>query len=222
MAAPGEVSMAHRGVLFLDEIAEFARPALEALRQPLESGFVTVARAARTVTYPAQFMLVAAMNPCPCGNYLSRNKECRCTQAQKKRYLDRISAPLLDRFDLFVEMSEVEHGDLISKHVPESSETIRARVNAARAVQLERYRNEPVFCNAQLDARTLKTHVSLSPDAQKLSEMAFAQKRLGMRAQSRVLKVARTIADLDGGGLVEERHVAEALQYKEQINRYWS
>ncbi len=221
-ATPGEVSMAHRGVLFLDEIAEFARPALEALRQPLESGFVTVARASRTVTYPAQFMLIAAMNPCPCGNYLSRNKECRCTSAQKKRYLDRISAPLLDRFDLFVEMSEVEYNDLVSKRVPESSETIRRRVNAARAIQLERYKGEAVFCNAQLDARTLKAYAGLTPQAKKLAEAAFAQKRLGMRAHSRIQKVARTIADLDGGGPVEERHVAEALQYKEQINRYWS
>ncbi len=221
-ATPGEVSMAHRGVLFLDEIAEFARPALEALRQPLESGYVTVARAARTVTYPAQFMLIAAMNPCPCGNYLSRNKECRCTSSQKKRYLDRISAPLLDRFDLFVEMSEVEYNDLISKRVPESSETIRKRVNAAREIQLARYESEPIFCNAQLDARSLRAYANLTPEAKKLTEAAFAQKRLGMRAHSRIQKVARTIADLDGSVPVEERHVAEALQYKEQINRYWS
>lgn len=222
-ATPGEVSMAHRGILFLDEIAEFARPALEALRQPLESGCVRVARASRTVTYPAQFMLVAAMNPCPCGNFLSRSRQCRCTASQRKRYLDRISAPLLDRFDLFVEMSEVEYSDLTaaSKRTPESSETIRARVNAARAIQRARYASEPIVCNAQLDARTLKAFAGLTPQAQGLLEAAFVKKSLGMRTHSRIIKVARTIADLSGGGAVQERHVAEALQYKEQISRYW-
>ena len=220
-AMPGEISLAHYGVLFLDEFPEFRKDALEALRQPMEDGSVTIARAAVRSTYPADFMLVAAMYPCPCGNYGSRTAPCRCTQQQIARYLGRISGPLLDRIDLHVEMSEVGYDDIASRQAGEPSETVRARVNAARQIQAERYREEGILFNAQLTSRMAMQYCTLDARAEALLRKAFATLKLSARAYTRVLKVARTIADLEGSRIICAHHVGEAVQYRSLESKYW-
>lgn len=218
-ARPGEVSLAHGGVLFLDELPEFRRDALEALRQPLEDHQVTVARVNATATYPARFMLVASMNPCPCGQY--GTEACRCTPLQIRRYLNRISGPLLDRMDLEVEMGAVQYEDIASKAKEESSADIKARVDSARALQLERYRGQDVYCNAQLDTRLTKRYCVLDDEGESLMKHAFTQMGLSARAYGRILKVARTIADLEGSEGIQVQHIAEAVQYRSLDRKYW-
>ena len=204
-ALPGEISLAHLGVLFLDELPEFPRDVLEALRQPLEDGTVTVSRIAATVTYPAAFMLVAAMNPCPCGNAGSRTQPCRCTAAQVQRYRARISGPLLDRIDIHIEMPEVGYRELSDRSRGEPSSAIRARVNAARARQRERFAGE---------ANQVRAWCTPEGAAERLLQQAFTRLRLSARAYQRILKVARTIADLAGSERIMEQHYAEAIQYR--------
>lgn len=220
-AMPGEISLAHYGVLFLDEFPEFRKDTLEALRQPMEDGSVTIARAATRSTYPADFMLVAAMNPCPCGNYGSRISPCRCTQQQIARYLNRISGPMLDRVDLHVEMSEVGFEDIASRSAGERSETVRARVNAARRVQALRYKREGILFNAQLTSRMTARFCALDAQAEALLRKAFASLRLSATAYTRILKVSRTIADLEGSEAIRSHHVAEAVQYRSLESKYW-
>ncbi len=213
-ALPGEISLAHYGVLFLDELPEFKHDVLEALRQPLEDGFITVSRAAATATYPAEFVLVAAMNPCPCGNYGSRIHPCRCTQSQVERYRGRISGPLLDRIDIHVEMPEVGFSELSERSRGETSAAVRARVEQARRVQRERFRDEGILLNAQMNPRQIRKYCLPDPASERLLRLAYDELQLSARAYQRILKVARTIADVEGEEMIRQAHYAEAIQYR--------
>ncbi|MEG1932933.1 MAG: YifB family Mg chelatase-like AAA ATPase, partial [Pygmaiobacter sp.] len=217
---PGEISLAHNGVLFLDELPEFHRDALEVLRQPMEDGKVTVSRVSASATFPCRIMLVAAMNPCPCGFYGHPTKICNCTPSAIDRYLQKISGPLLDRVDLHVEVPPVDYAELSAKAGGESSADIRARVIAAREVQLHRYAGTGVTCNAQLTPALLRRHCKLTPAADKLMATAFARLGLSARAYDRVLKVSRTIADLECSVLIDVPHVSEAIQYRTLDRKY--
>ena len=210
---PGEISLAHNGVLFLDELPEFPRNVLETLRQPLENKSVTIARVGGTLTYPADFMLIAAMNPCPCG-YRGDPARCRCTPREIARYTGKISGPLLDRMDLMVEAAAVPYDDLNHARPQESSAAIRERVLRAQAVQAERYQNEGIRFNSQLSAEQITRFCPLGAPEAALLKAAFDQLGLSARAYHRILKVARTIADLAGSPQITARHLAEAIQYR--------
>ncbi len=220
-ARPGEVSLAHNGVLFLDELPEFSRSALEALRQPLEDGIVSVARVKRQAQYQSSFMLVAAMNPCPCGYYGSTRRTCRCTPPEIRKYLDRVSGPLLDRIDLQIEVDSVPVSEINSDEPSESSATVAERVRKARMIQLERYKGTGKHCNAQLSNTEVKHFCTPDSDAIRLLNAAVDTLHLSMRAYHRILKVSRTIADLDGASTISSVHVAEAVQYRELDQKYW-
>ena len=220
-ALPGEISLAHFGVLFMDEFTQFPPSVLEALRQPLEDGVVTVTRAAAKTTYPAEFMLVAAMNPCPCGNLGSKTKECRCTPAQIERYRNRLSSPLLDRLDIHIEMNEVNYGDLTDRTPGESSEAVRARVTRAREMQSERYKDDGILFNSQLNTAQMRKYCRMEPEAEEVLHMAYDRLRLSARAYTRVIKVARTIADIDGSDRILKKHVLEAVTYRGLEEKYW-
>jgi magnesium chelatase family protein len=211
---PGEVSLAHNGVLFLDELPEFRRNVLEVMRQPLEDGNITVARAMGSINYPAGFMLVAAMNPCVCGFLTDPQKECICTPIQIQRYRSRVSGPLLDRIDIQIEVPGLRYQELASKDAGENSSAIRQRVNRARAIQLQRFEKTKIHANAQMGAREIRRHCVVKEDADKLLETAINKLGLSARAYSRVLKVGRTIADLAGVENIEASHIAEAIQYR--------
>ena len=213
-AMPGEISLAHMGVLFLDEFPEFQRDVLESLRQPLEDGIVTVSRSRASCTYPASFMLVAAMNPCPCGNRGSRTKACTCTPNQIQRYARRISGPLLDRIDMFIEMNDVPFEDLSGKGTGEPSASIRRRVTTARERQLERFGRESTRTNARMSIQEIEAYCPLDVGCQDMMERAFRRMNLSARAYQRLRKVARTIADLDGSAEIQEKHLAEAIRYR--------
>ena len=220
-ALPGEISLAHYGVLFMDEFPQFPSMVLEALRQPLEDGVVTITRAAAKTTYPAEFMLVAAMNPCPCGNFGSKTKECRCTPAQIERYRSRISSPLLDRLDIHIEMTEVNYEDLTSKAMGESSASIRERVCAARRIQAERYKDDGILFNSQLNTPLMRKYCRMAPEAEELLHSAYERFKLSARAYTRVIKVARTIADISGEQVIGKQHVLEAVRYRGLDEKYW-
>jgi len=211
---PGEVSLAHNGVLFLDELPEFRRNVLEVMRQPLEDGNITVSRAMGSINYPASFMLVAAMNPCVCGFLTDPQKECTCTPLQIQRYRSKVSGPLLDRIDIQVEVPGLRYQELASKDAGESSDIIRRRVNQARAIQLQRFEKTKIHANAQMGTREIKRYCVVKDDAEKLLETAINKLGLSARAYSRVLKVGRTIADLAGAEGIEASHIAEAIQYR--------
>jgi magnesium chelatase family protein len=200
--------------LFLDELPEFKRNVLEVLRQPLENGLVTVSRAAATVAYPAQFVLVAAMNPCPCGFYGDSRHQCTCTPGMITRYRSKVSGPLMDRIDIHMDVPAVPYKQLSNEYAGEKSESIRSRVSEARSRQLQRFSNDKIFANGQMKTRHLKKHCTLTSEAQGLLDTAMQRLGLSARAYSRILKVSRTIADLDASGNIDSRHIAEAIQYR--------
>jgi magnesium chelatase family protein len=218
--APGEISMAHHGVLFLDELPEFKRNVLETMRQPLEEGTVTISRAAGTMTFPSEFMLVAAMNPTPDGKM---PHESRSSPREIQNYLGRISGPLLDRIDLHVEVPAVKFQDIASAKPGEPSADIRARVIAARRIQLERFAQRPrVSCNARMSSKDLKVWCRLDDDTMELLKMAMSNFNLSARAYDRILKVARTIADLAGSESIGADHISEAIQYRSLDRQLWT
>ena len=220
-ALPGEISKAHNGVLFLDELPEYRRDVLEALRQPMEDGFVTITRVNAQSTYPARFVLVCSMNPCPCGHLGSRTQQCRCTPNEIRRYLNRISGPLLDRIDMHIEVESIPAEKLSETGLSEDSASIRARVVKAREVQLARYSDIGIHANAELNARTLAWACRMTPAAQALLLASTERLKLSNRAYTRILKVARTIADLDGCEIIDEAQIAEAVQYRALDRKYW-
>jgi magnesium chelatase family protein len=211
---PGEVSLAHNGVLFLDEAPEFRKNVLEGLRQPVEDGKVTIARALSSITYPARFMLVASMNPCPCGYLSDPNRECTCSAHQIQRYKARISGPLLDRIDLHVEVPSVRYRDLSKEEGGEGSDDIRKRVDRAMTIQGERFHRSQIHCNAQMSNRHIKKFCPIDEAGKRLMEMAIDRLGMSARAYTRILKIARTIADLEEKEAIESIHVSEAIQYR--------
>ena len=219
---PGEVSLAHNGVLFLDELAEFDRRTLEILRQPLEDRKVTISRSAGTVSYPCTIMLIGAMNPCPCGYYGHPKRKCICSKQKVTSYLSKISGPLLDRFDLHIEASPVEYADLSSTAKEESSAEVRKRVIAARKIQEERFRGTDITCNALITPDKLQKMCPMDEPAQMLMKGVFDKLGLSARAYDRILKVARTIADIDNSEVIKKQHVAAAAQYRSLDRKYWS
>jgi magnesium chelatase family protein len=218
---PGEVSLAHNGVLFLDEFPEFNKNVLEVLRQPLEDGMVTISRVQSTLTFPAQFMLAAAMNPCPCGYYTDPSRECTCTPHQIQKYLGKISGPLLDRIDLHIEVPALKWKEISNDRPGEPSEAIRERISRARTIQQERFKGEGIHCNAQMSTTHLREHCRLDEASQSLLKAAMERFGLSARAYDRILKVARTIADLDGEKNIRSAYIAEAIQYRNLDRSVW-
>jgi magnesium chelatase family protein len=218
---PGEISLAHNGVLFLDELPEFNKNTLEVLRGPLEDGIVTISRINATLTYPCNFMLVASMNPCPCGFYGSPDKECTCSNQAIQKYMGKISGPLLDRIDIQVEVTPVKYEKLQNSEAIETSEQIKQRVNKARKIQLERYKDLDIYSNSQLTPKLIEKYCKLDEPSKKILKKAFESLGLSARAHGRILKVARTIADLEGKEKIEVGHISEAIQYRSLDKKYW-
>ncbi len=219
---PGEISLSHNGVLFLDELPEFRRDALEVMRQPLEDGEITITRVGGTVTYPCSVMLVASMNPCPCGYYGDPVRECTCSQSQIARYVSKISGPLLDRIDLHIEVPSVKYEELETKEKGESSADIKARADKARKIQIERYKYSKIYSNSQLTPELMNKYCTPSAEAGELLKHAYESMGLSARAHNRILKVARTIADLAGSEKIETEHIAEAIQYRALDKKFFN
>jgi len=219
---PGEVSLAHNGILFLDELPEFARNVLEVMRQPLEDGQVTISRASTSLTFPARFMLAAAMNPCPCGYFGDTSRECSCSPTMIQRYVSKISGPLLDRIDIHIEVPAVRYADLAAKPPGEGSVEIRERVTAARRVQQERFKDQKIYSNAQMTPRLIRQHCEIDDDSRRHLEHAMNKMGLSARAYDRILKVSRTLADLDRLERIHARHISEAIQYRSLDRNYWA
>ena len=218
----GEISLAHYGVLFLDELTEFHKSTLEVLRGPLEDRQVTVSRVNGSFTYPANFMFAASMNPCPCGYFGSKDKECTCTTNSISKYMGKISGPLLDRIDICIEVSPVKYQKLDSSEKIETSEEIKKRVNKARKIQLERYKSNKILSNSELTPKLIEKYCTLDSKGKLILENAFNKLKLSARAYGRILKVARTIADLDESENIEVKHKAGAIQYRSIDRKYWS
>lgn len=219
---PGEISLAHNGVLFLDELPEFNKSVIEILRGPIEDKFVTISRLNSSVTYPCNFMFIASMNPCPCGYYGSKDKNCSCKESQIKKYLNKISGPLLDRIDIHIEVENVKYSKLENENsYVEPSSSIRKRVNFARQIQLRRYKKYNIYSNSELNPKLMSIYCNLNPQCKKILESAFEKFGLSARAYSRILKVARTIADLDNSINIEIPHISEAIQYRSLDRKFW-
>jgi len=219
---PGEVSLSHHGVLFLDEMPEFHKDVLEVLRQPMEDGRVTISRASMSLTYPAQFMLAGAMNPCPCGYHGDVSRECTCTPLQIQRYMSRISGPLMDRIDIHIEVPAVKFKDLAGQATGEKSQQIRERINKARKIQLERFKEEKhIFCNAHMESREIRKYCIIDDESKELLRMAITKLGLSARAYDRIQKVSRTIADLEGLENILPQHISEAIQYRSLDRNLW-
>ena len=219
---PGEISLAHNGVLFLDEFPEFRKDALEVLRQPLEDGIVTIARVNATLTYPSNTMLIAAMNPCKCGYYGDGTNRCTCSEGQIKQYLGKISGPLLDRIDLHIEVPAVKYDELTDKAPAESSKEIKKRVESARKIQKERFKNDKgIYCNAQMTEKMVEKYCALGEQEQLVLKQAFDNLGLSARAHNRILKVARTIADLKLSENIQIDHIAQAIYFRSLDRKYW-
>lgn len=220
-AKPGEISLAHNGVLFLDELPEYERKTLETLRQPLEDGTITVARSKQTVTYPANFILIASMNPCPCGYYGSKIKQCSCTPTQIHKYLNKLSGPLMDRIDLHVEVDNITYDEITADTTAETSAEIRKRVNFARNIQRNRFKSSSQHCNSEMNPVQTKKFCKLDASSELIIKQAFENLSLSARAYDKILKIARTIADLEGEEIIKTSHLAEALQYRGLDQKYW-
>ena len=218
---PGEVSLAHNGVLYLDELAEFSRNVLEVLRQPMEDHWIHIARAQASLTYPANFMFIGSMNPCPCGYYGHPTEPCQCSTQSIQRYLGKISHPLLDRIDIHVELSPVKFQDISKESKEETSEEIRNRVIKARNKQLERFKDSNYFCNANIRDREIKKYCKINQESEKLIEMAFKKYHFSARSYHKILKVARTIADLEDSEDIKQEHLLEAIRYRSIESKYW-
>lgn len=218
---PGEVSLSHNGVLFLDELPEFQKNVLEVLRQPIEDGVVYISRVNATLSYPAKFMFIASMNPCPCGYYGDPLHDCTCNQGSIDRYLGKISNPLLDRIDIHIEVSPVEYKDLKDESKGESSSVIRERVKRARDIQIERYTKDKIYNNSQILNKDIKKYCKLNSSSEKIMKDAFVKYRFSARTYNKLLKVARTIADLEAMELIEDKHILEAIRYRTLDNKYW-
>ena len=219
---PGEVSLAHNGLLFLDELPEFDRNVLEVLRQPLEDGRVTISRASMSVTFPSRFMMAAAMNPCPCGFFNDPKRECKCSPLQIQRYVAKISGPLLDRIDIHIDVPAVKFVELTNQTPSEPSSDIRQRVERTRQIQFHRFAGEKVYCNAQMSPRLIRKYCAIDSTAKTLLETALNRLGLSARAYDRILKVSRTIADLEGQDKLAAHHVSEAIQYRSLDRTYWT
>ena len=219
---PGDISLAHNGVLFLDELPEFNKTTLEVLRQPLEDGVVNISRVRQRLRFPSRFMLVAAMNPCPCGFFGSDDKSCKCSPAAIQKYLGRVSGPLLDRIDIHVEVPPVEYVQISAKEHGENSKDVQRRTAAARKIQLKRFSGTGVTCNAAIPSGMLNDACETSPAAERILKSAFSRLGLSARGYDRILKVARTIADLDGEKLIETPHISQAIQFRSLDRKYWS
>lgn len=219
---PGEISLAHNGILFLDELPEFRKDALEVMRQPLEDGMVTITRTGGTFSYPSNFMLVASMNPCPCGYYGDKNHDCSCSEKQIQHYLSKISGPLLDRIDLHIEVPAVNYDDLGNKNKAEPSAEIKTRVDKAREIQLRRYSGTGICSNSMLTAAMIDEFCALDNEGVELLKNAFELLGLSARAHNRILKVARTVADLDGKEKISKENIAEAIRYRSLDRKFWS
>lgn len=223
IARPGEISLSHHGVLFLDELPEFARNVLEVLRQPLEDNRITISRTKLSLTFPCNFMLVASMNPCPCGNFGNPNADCSCSPMQIQRYMSKVSGPLLDRIDIHVEVGAVKYRELSSERTGESSNAVRERVVKARTIQAERFaRREDVFKNADMGSKEIREHCAPDEAGQELLKMAMGRLGLSARAYDKILKVARTVADLAGSERIAPEHLSEAIQYRSLDRQFWN
>ncbi len=221
LAKPGEISLAHNGVLFLDELPEFQKKVLEVLRQPLEDGSITISRANASLTYPAKFMFIASMNPCPCGYYGNPLHECRCSQGNIDRYLGKISNPLLDRIDIHIEVSPVNYEDLKTDSIEESSKEIKNRVEKARKIQNSRYEKDIIYSNSQIRNKDMLKYCKLKDSSEEIMKIAFEKYKFSARTYNKLLKVARTIADLNGEKDIEDNHILEAIRYRTLDNKYW-
>jgi len=219
--APGEISLANNGVLFLDELPEYRRDVLEALRQPMEEGKITISRAVGALTFPSEFMLVGAMNPCPCGFFTDPKRECRCTPRQIQKYISKISGPLLDRVDIHVDVPPLGYNELISPNSGESSAAIRERVEESREIQRQRFDSAGIFCNANMNTRQVKKYCKIDEEAHRILKMAVTELGISARAFDRILKVSRTIADLDHSDDIRAHHVSEAIQYRTLDRNLW-
>ncbi len=219
---PGEISLADHGVLFLDEFPEYTRHTIETLRQPLEDGVITVARSNATIVYPANFTLIASMNPCPCGNYGSKDRECHCSATQIQKYLAKLSGPIMDRIDIHIEVENVSYDQLKSETLEEASCEIKKRVDRARVIQLKRFEGTKTFCNAKMNVYQTRRYCKLDGGGEHLLRMAFEKLKLSARAHDRILKVARTIADLEGCENIQAKHIAEAISYRTLDRKYWN
>ncbi|MEG1028202.1 MAG: ATP-binding protein, partial [Oscillospiraceae bacterium] len=218
---PGEISLAHNGVLFLDELPEFSRPAMEILRQPIEDGKVTISRVNGSLTYPCSIMLIAAMNPCPCGYFGHPSRPCTCSANKVSQYLAKVSGPLLDRLDLHIDAMPVDFENISSAEKAECSADIKSRVNKARTIQNQRFDGTDITCNARITPARLQLDCPVSQSGMVLLRNAFDRLGLSARAYDRILKVSRTIADLDSSEIIESRHIAEAVQYRSLDRKYW-
>ena len=219
---PGEITLAHRGVLFLDEFPEYQKNVIEALREPLENKEINVARAQASVKYPSDFILIAAMNPCPCGNYGNPLKECTCSINEIRRYLNKISSPILDRIDIHIEIKPVKYDDLNDNSKSKSSAELKNEVVRARKIQAERYKDENIKTNALLSTRQMKKYIKLSPEVEKIGQIAFNKYNFSVRSYNKILKMARTIADLEESRDITAKHLLEAVRYRSLDDKYWS
>ncbi len=218
---PGEISLAHNGVLFLDELPEFNKNTLEVMRGPLEDKIISISRVNATLSYPCNFMLIASMNPCPCGFLGSKEKNCTCSPQAISRYIGKISGPLLDRIDIQIEATPVKYQKLDSEEQAENSETIKKRVDLARKIQQERYKDCKIYSNSQLTPKLIEKYCKLDAEGKAILKSAFERLGLSARAYGRILKVARTVADLSGSINIEKNHIAEAIQYRSLDKKYW-